>query len=95
MRVHAVQELAKALRPQFEAVVAANDDAPGQPYSPDAQSAARRAVKSKALAYLSSLGESEVALDILARFRKAENMTDKISCLSALNDSPGVPPRAC
>lgn len=89
VRVHAVKELAQKLRPQFEAVLAANDDAAGVPYSPDAHSAARRAVKAKALSYLSSLGENEVAQAVLERFRKAENMTDKISCLSALNDSPG------
>lgn len=90
MRVHAVRELARALRPHFEAVLAANDDPAGQPYSPDAHSAARRAVKGKALAYLSCLGESQVALQVLERFRKAENMTDQMSCLSALNDRPGA-----
>ena len=71
-----VKDLAQKLRPQFEAVVAANEDPAGQAYSPDFSSAARRAVKAKALGYLSALGDSQVTADLLARYRASTNMTD-------------------
>ena len=85
-----VKDLAQKLRPQFEAVVAANEDPAGQAYSPDFSSAARRAVKAKALGYLSALGDSQVTADLLARYRASTNMTDQMSSLGALNDSPGA-----
>ena len=85
-----IRDLARKLRPQFEAVVAANEDPVGQAYSPDFSSAARRAVKAKALGYLSALGDSQVAADLLTRYGASSNMTDQMSCLGALNDSPGA-----
>lgn len=84
-----VKQLAQQLRPQLEAIVKKNDAAAGEVYSPDAKSAARRAIKNKALAYLAALGDDAVTQQILERFRKAANMTDKISALSALIDSEG------
>ena len=89
VRKSVVKDLALKLRPQFEAVVAANEDPTGQAYSPDFSSAARRAVKAKALGYLASLGDSKVSAGLLTRYRASSNMTDQISCLGALNDNPG------
>ena len=88
-RKFVVKQLAQQLRPQLEAIVKHNDAATGEVYSPDAESAARRAVKNKALAYLAALGDESVTQQVLARFRNATNMTDKIAALSALIDSEG------
>lgn len=49
MRTYVQKELSQRLRPQLEAALAANDDPAGKPFSPDAASAARRAMKNKAL----------------------------------------------
>lgn len=88
-RKFVVKQLAQQLRPQLEAIVKLNDAAANEVYSPDAKSAARRAVKNKALAYLAALGEESVTQQVLNRFRTATNMTDKIAALSALIDSEG------
>lgn len=82
--------LAQQLRPQLEATVKHNDDPAGQKYSPDAKSAARRALKNKALAYLAALGDTTITQQVLDRFGAATNMTDKISALAALIDSEGM-----
>ena len=84
-----VKTLAQQLRPQLEATVKHNDDPASQIYSPDAKSAARRALKNKALAYLAALGDAAVTQQVLNRFGTATNMTDKISALAALIDSEG------
>jgi len=88
-RKYVVKTLAQQLRPQLEATVKHNDDPAGQTYSPDAKSAARRALKNKALAYLAALGDAAVTQQVLNRFGTATNMTDKISALAALIDSEG------
>ena len=49
--------------------------------------AARRAVKNKALGYLSALDDPAVHADLLERMRSATNMTDQISALAGLADS--------
>lgn len=90
VRVHVGKELARALRPELEAVVAANDDPPGVAFSPEAAPAARRAVKNKALNYLSMLGDASVTMDLLKRYKDAENMTDQMAILQSLNDTPGT-----
>lgn len=51
-----------------------------------------RAIKNKALAYLSMLKDPAVTADILKRFRGATNMTDKIAMLAALSDTPSEAP---
>lgn len=51
-----------------------------------------RAIKNKALAYLSMLKDPAVTADILKRFRDATNMTDKIAMLAALSDTPSEAP---
>ena len=49
--------------------------------------AAQRAIKNRALSYLSALKDPAVTQDLLARTRAATNMTDQISALACLADS--------
>ena len=95
VRHYVNQQLAQRLRPELEALVKANDDPPGAEFVFDAPSAARRALKNKALALLSCLPgpPAEVTADLLARFRGATNMTDRISALACLAEIPGAEAR--
>ena len=88
--MHVGKELARALRPELEALVAANEDPPGEPFTPEAPATARRAAKNKALGYLSMLGDAGVTADLLKRFKHAENMTNQIAALQCLNETPGA-----
>lgn len=90
VRTFVVRALASQLRPELEAAVKANDSAPGEPYVFSAQHCARRNLKNKALAFLSSLEEPAVTEECLSRFRSATNMTDKMAALACLNDTPGA-----
>ena len=49
--------------------------------------AAKRALKNKALGYLSALGDPKVSADLRERTRSATNMTDQIAALAGLCDS--------
>jgi aminopeptidase N len=51
--------------------------------------AAQRAIKNKALSYLSALRDPKVTADLLDRSRSATNMTDQIAALACLVDSDG------
>lgn len=51
--------------------------------------AAQRAIKNKALSYLSALKDPQITADLLQRTRSATNMTDQISALACLVDSEG------
>ncbi|PRW56145.1 puromycin-sensitive aminopeptidase isoform X1 isoform A [Chlorella sorokiniana] len=89
VREYVTRELAQRLRPELEAAVAANDDAPGTPYEFNAAACARRALKNKALGYLAALGEPAVTEQLARRFKEATNMTDEISALAALDRAGG------
>ena len=89
---YVVKTLAQQLRPQLEATIKHNDDPADHKYSPDAKSAARRALKNKALAYLAALDDKQVIGHVLHRFNTATNMTDKIAALAALIDTEGNTP---
>ena len=52
-----------------------------------AAQAAKRALKNKALGYLSALDDPKVSADLLERARSATNMTDQIAALAGLCDS--------
>jgi aminopeptidase N len=52
-----------------------------EPYSPDAVSAGRRALKNLCLSYLSELGLSALCYE---QFRRADNMTDTMAALTCL-----------
>ncbi|KAK2076397.1 hypothetical protein QBZ16_000922 [Prototheca wickerhamii] len=97
--LHAAREavadaLARGLRAELEAAVAANDAAEGEAYSYDAASCAKRALKNAALGLLARLdtGEEEdgspsplaTAASLAARQASATNMTDEIAALGAL-----------
>ena len=76
--------IARTLRDDLLSIYDANRS--NAPYSPDAASAGRRALKNLALSYLSEL-DDERCRDLAAQqFRDADNMTDRMAALSALND---------
>jgi aminopeptidase N len=54
------------------------------PYSPDAASAGRRALRNLCLGYLMELDDDEVRALCMAQFGTADNMTDTMAALTAL-----------
>ncbi|EIE24754.1 aminopeptidase N, partial [Coccomyxa subellipsoidea C-169] len=85
VRQYVAWELAARLRPELEAAIKRNESAPGASYTPG--DSAQRAIKNKALSYLSTLKDPSVTADLLQRTRSATNMTDQISALACLVDS--------
>jgi aminopeptidase N len=73
------RELAQKLEPDFLEIYR-NLKAEG-PYSPDPESAGRRALRNLSLSYLVELGHSKLAYE---QFRDADNMTDAMAALTAL-----------
>jgi aminopeptidase N len=92
----AVRTIATALQTQLEAAITRADEEIAEAekisggYSPDFKSVARRALKNKAIAYLSTLKLPEITSSILSRFKASKNMTDQIATLAALIDLPGA-----
>ena len=92
----AVRTIATALQKQLEAAITRADEEIAEAekisggYSPDFKSVARRALKNKAIAYLSTLKLPEITSSILSRFKASKNMTDQIATLAALIDLPGA-----
>ncbi len=85
--VHAVRDelrrrLADALREEVLAVYRAYRGA--SPYSPDAVSAGRRALKNSALGLLMELGDAAMRALCMKQFEAADNMTDALAALSML-----------
>ena len=58
-----------------------------EPFSADAESAAKRALKNLALALLMELDDDAIRQRCLAQFRSADNMTDQIAALAAFANS--------
>jgi aminopeptidase N len=58
-----------------------DDFATTAPYSPDAASAGRRALRNAALDYLVRAGDGDLAV---ARYESADNMTDRLAALSTI-----------
>jgi aminopeptidase N len=79
------REIARSLRAELLAAYR-SFEVPG-PYSPDAQSAGRRALRNMALGYLMELGEPEIEALCTAQFDGANNMTDRMAALGALANS--------
>src|SRR5688500_18755550 len=73
------RELARALKDEFSSTYEALQTK--GPYSPDAVSTGRRALRNLCLGYLVELGESALAYE---QFRAADNMTDAMAALAAL-----------
>ncbi|KAG2426781.1 hypothetical protein HXX76_012837 [Chlamydomonas incerta] len=81
--------LAGALRPELQAAVKDNSDPPEQPYRYAAAACARRALKNRALALLSTLEDPAITAELASRFRAATNMTDEIAALGCLVELAG------
>jgi aminopeptidase N len=90
IRSFIVKEIANQLRPDLEATIAENEDAPGTPYQFSAEACARRALKNRAVTYLASLKDNTITESIFKRFKEATNMTDEISALAALDIAGGA-----
>lgn len=56
-------------------------------YTPDAESAGKRALKNLALSYLSELDDAEAHILVQKQYDSANNMTDRLAALSALANS--------
>ena len=91
--IHAVRDelnlrLAAALREELRAVYRTHRGA--GPYSPDAVSAGRRALKNSALGLLMELDDAGVRALCMKQFEVADNMTDALAalCLLANCDCP-------
>lgn len=67
VRHYVNKQLAAQLRPELEALVKANDSAPGEAYEFNAAHAARRAIKNKSLALLSTLDDPDIEQQLLRR----------------------------
>ena len=72
--------LAAALKEDFSRTLQAMLHSTG-PYSPDARSMGKRALRNLSLGYLAELGLTSLAYE---QFRKADNMTDAMAALSTL-----------
>ncbi len=81
--------LGRALRPRLEALDAALAPPEGEPYSPDAVSAGRRALRNAALDLIASGDPAAGAARAAARISGATNMTDRLAALSTLALIPG------
>ncbi|ABR89054.1 Aminopeptidase N [Janthinobacterium sp. Marseille] len=77
--------LAKDLRKDFSRVYAANQT--DGPYSPDAASSGKRALKNLALSYLAELDDADAHALAQAQYDAANNMTDRMAALAALANS--------
>ncbi len=81
-RVHLRRALAHALREKL--LTTCSTQADSGSYSPDAQSAGRRALRNLALGYLMELDLPEIRRQCMAQFEHANNMTDAMAALSTL-----------
>ncbi|KLN62039.1 aminopeptidase N [Kiloniella spongiae] len=80
--------IAKALYGQFKELYLAGKEAAA--YSPDSDSAGRRALCNTALGYLSVIENDPACLKLVVdQFEAADNMTDRMAALSLLADIPG------
>jgi aminopeptidase N len=82
VRVGLRRQLARSLRKELLASYAAQQMS--GPYSPDASSAARRALRNLCLGYLMELDDAQVLSLTMQQFNDADNMTDAMAALSIL-----------
>jgi aminopeptidase N len=76
------RRIAEALRNQLVAAYRANETS--GPYSPDAASAGRRALRNLCLGFLMELADDEARALCLAQFERADNMTESFAALGLL-----------
>ncbi|MFM9966848.1 MAG: aminopeptidase N [Burkholderiales bacterium] len=81
-RIYLRRALAHTLQNKLLAIY--NDGAGNEPYSPDAKSAGRRALRNLALGYLMELERPDIRQLCVAQFERADNMTDAMAALSTL-----------
>lgn len=81
------RELATALKTSLWAMYKAN--ASDKPYAFTVEEVNRRALRNVCLGYLIELQDPEVHQAALAQFTRADNMTDKLAALGALNQVEG------
>jgi aminopeptidase N len=87
-RMRVVREIATKYRTRFEGAFR-HFSVPGA-YSPDAQSAGRRALRNAALGYVSTIDDATSRALAFLEFRRAENMTDAMAALTCLANSAGA-----
>ncbi|MGZ5593754.1 MAG: aminopeptidase N [Usitatibacter sp.] len=87
-RMRLMREIATKYRTRFEGAFR-HFTSPG-PYSPDAASAGRRALRNAALAYVSAIDDATSRALAFLEFRRAENMTDAMAALACLANSAGA-----
>ncbi|MEJ8573087.1 aminopeptidase N [Microbaculum marinum] len=61
-----------------------------EPYSPDAESAGRRALRNTAMTLLAATGDGDGIALVERHYRNADNMTDRMAGLAALTRRPGA-----
>ena len=83
------KRVGRALGPLFEDVYAAEHDA-AAPFSPDAASAGRRALRNGVLTLLAARGGRADKARLAAHFEGASNMTDQSHALNLLADAGGT-----
>ena len=81
-RVDLRRRLAHALNEDLQRIYARI--ATSRPYSPDARSAGRRALRNVCLSYLTEIDSAEMRAMALRQFEQADNMTDSLAALTAL-----------
>ena len=86
-RMTLMLEVATRYRTRLEAAFR-HFSVPG-PYSPDAASAGRRALRNAALGYVSLIDDATSRALAFLEFRRAENMTDAMAALGGLANSGG------
>jgi aminopeptidase N len=90
--IHAARDVLKRaiaaqLGDRFVAVYRENQT--NEPYRPDADAAARRALKNRALAYLDVSPDDAARSLVVEQYRDANNMTDRMAALALLVDRDG------
>ena len=83
-----IRDIAANHRTRFEAAFR-HFTTPG-PYSPDAASAGRRALRNTALGYVSTIDDATSRALAFMEFRRAENMTDAMAALVCLANCAGA-----
>jgi len=76
------RDIARGLRVAL--LLALETTAPAGPYSPDAASAGKRALRNLALGYLMELDDPRLRALCVRQFERADNMTDAMAALSCL-----------
>jgi aminopeptidase N len=84
-REFVVREIARAARPAFEETYARHR--PRAPYAPTPEQTGPRMLRNACLRYLTAIDDAPARALAVAQFDAADNMTDAIAALSAVNHS--------